>query len=57
MGHGVEFYFLGSAGCHPFLVLLLQKKKHKICCKSLYRFCTFAAMAQMQEALNQGHEV
>jgi len=52
----VEFHFQGSAGCQPLLLLLQQKSKHKICCKSLYRFCTFAAVGQMQEALNQGHE-
>jgi hypothetical protein len=52
----IEFHFLGSAGYQPFLLLLLQKSKYKICYKSVYRFCTFAAVGQMQEALNQGHE-
>jgi hypothetical protein len=33
------------------------EKQTRFDVKSLYRFCTFAAMAQMQEALNQGHEV
>jgi hypothetical protein len=52
-----EFYFLDSAGCQSVHVLLFQKTKRKVCGESLYHFCTFAVMAELQEALKQGHEV